>query len=86
MLLGAIFSSFFIFNFMFYEDQLMRLADIRANMPVIFDRYAKIMLAFTFLKERILNSCDLSSFVTQNGPSPPDIDQFEKDTCLDNES
>lgn len=63
-LFGIIFASYFVFGFIFYQMELSRLGDIRSNMPVIFDRYSKLMIAFSFLRERIINNGDLSSFST----------------------
>lgn len=54
-------------------------------MPTVFDRFSTIMLAFSFMREKIINNNDLSSFETGTDESPPDIDLSYQSQSLDAE-
>lgn len=60
---GLLFSIYFIYNFFDHVEDVNTLLEIKEHIPDFFNRYTNVMLAFAFMRERIMNNGSLSSFV-----------------------
>ena len=76
-LFGLLFGSYFIFSFVYHHNQVIQLYELKDFTPLIFERYTKMILSYSFLKERIINNNSLTSFYNPKSSfSPKDIDIF----------
>lgn len=59
---GMIFIAYFIYIYGFHEEQMYEMRTLKDQLPLFFDRYTDIALAYGYLRERIVNNNSLSSF------------------------
>jgi hypothetical protein len=79
---------YFLYGYVFHYVQIQRLMLIKESTPVFFERYSNLILAYSFIKERIINDNSVESFYskTSESYSPKEIDEAFKQKSLQNEA
>lgn len=81
---GFVFTFYFLFTYIYHISEVKTLTDIKNYTPLLFQRYTDNMLTYSFMRERIINNNDVSSFYNPKLPliSPHSIDNFYKERAL----
>lgn len=84
---GMIILAYFVYIYSFHQDQMSEIKHLNDQLPLFFNRYTDIILAYAFLREKIINNNSLSTFELNESyfKSDKSIDSLFKNLALNNE-
>lgn len=100
-LIGAVFVAYYINIFSYHLSEFQKVRNLNSQFPILIQRFEHIMLAYAFIRERVINNNSLSTFEpdfdkvylfdkseqdNNDRYSPRDIDQYYKELALQTES
>lgn len=61
-IIGAIFIAYYIYAFSYHKSEMKRVRHFNDIYPTMLERFSTVILAYAFIRERIINNNSLSTF------------------------